>query len=69
MDLLIIFCLFHFSDVGSPPPAFIEESLRQWMNTDQQQSRCGHTMRTVPPGADHFISNCQVQDPITGQFM
>lgn len=39
------------------------------MNTDQQQSTCGLAMHHVPPGANYFISNCYVQDPVTGQLM
>ncbi|KAJ7331148.1 hypothetical protein OS493_020850 [Desmophyllum pertusum] len=57
------------SNPGFPPPRFLPESFNQWLNTDLNSTRCGQRMPTVPPGAMHFLGNCIVQDPLTGQLL
>ena len=67
-ELFILFLIL-ISNPGFPPPRFLQESLNQWLNTDLHSARCGERMATVPSGALHFLGNCIVQDPVTGQLL
>lgn len=58
-----------YSETGIPPPQFLQESLFEWHDSSQLQTRCGRAMLAVPAGSDHFLSSYYVQDPVTGQLL
>ncbi|KAL9976612.1 hypothetical protein ACROYT_G013934 [Oculina patagonica] len=45
------------SDVGIPPPAFLQCALDDWMATDTRQSTCSLSLGQIVPGAPHYLGS------------
>ncbi|XP_078363533.1 uncharacterized protein LOC144647729 [Oculina patagonica] len=57
------------SDVGIPPPAFLQCALDDWMATDTRQSTCSLSLGQIVPGAPHYLGVVNYIHPVTSQVM
>lgn len=58
------FCIH--SDVGTPPPNFLQDSLDEWMSTDKGHSQCTLTVGQRVAGAPYNMGIVNQFHPITG---